>query len=82
MISDAHINTCYAETVTKKKSTRGGSRPGAGRKPILRDRVGLTVHVDGEQYDQLAKMAEEKQQSLGSLVREAITTYLKRRKKG
>ncbi len=81
MICELDINRCYPPTVAKKKSTRGGKRPGAGRKPILRDRVGLTVQFDGDQYDQLVELAEENEQSLGSIVREAITTYLKRKKK-
>ncbi len=81
MITAPNINRCYHEPVAKKKSTRGGKRPGAGRKPILRDRVALTVHVDGEQYDQLAELADEKEQSLGSVVREAITAYLAKKRK-
>ena len=81
MISAVDINSRYNHRVTKKKSTRGGWRPGAGRKPILSDRVSLTVYVDSEQYDQLAELAEEKEQSLASIAREAITAYLKRKRR-
>ena len=81
MISAADINICYNNQVAKKKKTRGGWRPGAGRKPILSDRVSLTVYVDSEQYDQLAELAEEKEQSLASIAREAITAYLKRKRR-
>ena len=80
MITAPDINFGYDQPVTQKSSW-GGKRPGAGRKPILRDRVGFTVHVDGEQYDQLTELAEEKEQSLGSVVREAITAYLTRKRK-
>ena len=81
MISAVDINSCYNDQMAKKKSTRGGWRPGAGRKPILSDRVSLTVYVDSEQYDRLAELAEEKEQSLASIAREAITAYLKRKRK-
>ena len=81
MISAVDINSCYNDQMAKKKSTRGGWRPGAGRKPILSDRVSLTVYVDSEQYDQLAELAEEKEQSLASIAREAITAYLKRKRR-
>jgi len=43
--------------------------------------VSLTVYVDSEQYDRLAELAEEKEQSLASIAREAITAYLKRKRK-
>ena len=64
----------------RKKSTHGGARPGAGRTALLRDRVGLTVQFDGEVYKRLAKLAEKREKSIGSLVREAVRIYLKRRR--
>jgi hypothetical protein len=65
----------------RKKATRGGARPGAGRKPILQNRVGLTVQFDGDVYERLAELSEKREKSIGSLVREAVAAYLTRRGK-
>jgi len=65
----------------RRKGSRGGARPGAGRKPVLRDRVGLTVQFDGSVYERLADLAEEREESIGSLVREAVAAYLTRRRR-
>jgi hypothetical protein len=65
----------------KKKSRRGGAREGAGRKPTLKDRAGLSVQLDGDSFDRLAAIAEEREVSMGSLVREAVAQYLVRRRK-
>ena len=64
----------------RKKSSHGGARPGAGRKPTLRDRVGLTVQFDGDIYERLAALAKNREESIGSLVRDAVASYLARRK--
>ena len=64
----------------RKTSRRGGARPGSGRKPILRDRVGLTVQFDGEVYYELREVADRRGVSLGSLIRRAVATYLRRGK--
>ena len=65
----------------RKKGAVGGARPGAGRKPILQNRVGLTVQFDGDVYERLAELADEHEQSIGALVREAVAAYLVRRRK-
>ena len=65
----------------RRKGTHGGARSGAGRKPILHGREGLTVQFDGDVYDRLADLAEEREVSIGSLVREAVAAYLARRRK-
>jgi hypothetical protein len=65
----------------KKRSRRGGAREGAGRKPTLKDRAGLSVQLDGDAFDRLAAIAEEREVSMGSLVREAIAQYLTIRRK-
>ena len=65
----------------KTKGTLGGWRPGAGRKPQLRDRTMLTISLEGDDYAALAALAEEREESLSSLIREALRAYLARRKK-
>ncbi len=71
----------HAVAGRKKKSRRGGAREGAGRKPTLKDRAGLSVQLDGEAFDRLAAIAEEREVSMGSVVREAVAQYLNRRRK-
>jgi predicted transcriptional regulator len=43
--------------------------------------VGLTVQFDGGVYERLAGLAEKREESIGSLVREAVAAYLARRRK-
>ena len=70
-----------APVPTRRKQGRGGARPGAGRKPTLTDRVGLSVQFDGDIYDRLAEAADESAVSMGSVVREAVAQYLARKRK-
>jgi predicted transcriptional regulator len=42
--------------------------------------VGLTVQFDGDVYDRLAELSEKREESIGSLVREAVAAYVKRQK--
>ena len=70
------------EAVPKpKKGTRGGWRPGAGRKPVLEDPVSFTGDIEGADFDALAKIAEQRRVSLASLVRAAVSAYLARQKR-
>ncbi len=76
MIRDTPTILSYTPLVTAKKSKRGGYRPGSGRKPILTDPMSIKVSLDGETYDRLAEAAEERETSMGVLVREAVERYL------
>jgi hypothetical protein len=67
--------------VRKTKGTLGGWRPGAGRKPTLRDPISFTGSVERADMDALEAIAEEKGVSVASLVREAIRAFLRRRRK-
>ncbi len=73
----------YNEDVTarKTKGTRGGWRPGAGRKPTLKDAVSFTGDIEKADMDALEAVAEKRGVSVASLVREAVRAFLKRRRK-
>ena len=66
---------------TRKKSGRGGWRPGAGRKPILHEAVSFTGDIERADIEALEAIADERGVSLASVVREALSAYLKRRKR-
>ncbi len=78
-----HSNLIYDEEVTarKTKGTLGGWRPGAGRKPTLKDAVSFTGDIERPDMDILEAIAEERGVSVASLVRAAVGAYLKRRKR-
>jgi hypothetical protein len=68
-------------TVRKPKGKRGGKRPGAGRPPTLKDPVRFLVTFERTEIDALEEIAREGDQSIASLVRSAVTAYLRRRRK-
>jgi hypothetical protein len=65
----------------KTKGTRGGWRPGAGRKPTLRDPVSFTGDIERTDMDALEAIAEERAVSVASLVRKAVVAYVKRQRR-
>ena len=65
---------------TKKvKNGRGGRRPGAGRKPTLRDPVTFSVTVERSVYRRLEALAKRKKGPLAAVVRDALAVYVARR---
>jgi hypothetical protein len=64
----------------RRKGSRGGARRGSGRHRIFEDRQGLTVQLERADYDALAGLAHERGASIGTVVRDAIRTYLARQK--
>ena len=82
MNRDAIFKLTYIARVPARRgrSKWGGSRPGAGRKTSLEDRVRLTVHLEQEDLDELRAEAAEKDVSVGHLVRKIVGTYLRRRR--
>ncbi len=65
----------------KKKTGWGGARPGAGRKPELREPYRYSMDFEGPQMDALEQIASEREVSIASVVREAVDAYLARRRK-
>ena len=65
----------------RRKSRLGGARPGAGRKRVLKDAKVLTVSLDGADYDAIAREADRREISMGTVVREAVKAHLARRRR-
>ena len=78
--SNSSDYACYMPA-RKKKPGRGGRREGAGRKPFLEDPVAFTLDIETPEMDALRALAEEREASVASLVRSAITAFLRRRKR-
>ena len=68
-------------TAQKSKGKRGGKRPGAGRPSTLKDPVRFLVTFERTEIDALEAKAKEQDQSIASLVRTAVTAYLRRRRR-
>ena len=64
----------------KTKGTWGGWRPGAGRKPTLKDPVSFTADLERADVDFLESIASRRGVSVASLVRNAVAAYVKRQK--
>jgi hypothetical protein len=62
----------------QKQSGRGGARPGAGRPAIMQEPTPFTVTIDREDYDALAKIAEEQGVTLATVVRETLRRRARR----
>jgi hypothetical protein len=56
----------------RKKWTRGGWRPGAGAKPIYRERVRITVDLEREELDGLNELARASGEPRGHFLRRTI----------
>ena len=67
-------------TIRKSKGKRGGKRPGAGRPSILKDPVRFILSIERTEIEALEEIAQERDQSIASLVRSAVTAYLRRRR--
>ncbi len=65
----------------KVKGTWGGWRPGAGRKPTLKDPISFTGELERADVDYLEKIAEKRGASVASLVRNAVAAYVQRLKR-
>ena len=82
MIACQQINLIDSDPMAaKRKSRRGGRRPGAGRKPELADPHSFSVTLEGADYAAIAEEGEERGVSLGTVVREAVRGYVARRRR-
>jgi hypothetical protein len=64
----------------KRKGTWGGARPGAGRKPVLKDPVRITLDLEQDQLDALEAMATEAEVSVSAMVRRIVADRTRRRR--
>ncbi len=65
----------------KIKGTWGGGRPGAGRKPTLKDPISFTGELERADVDYLEKIAEKRGVSVASLVRNAVSAFVQRQRR-
>lgn len=66
----------------RRKSRRGGARPGAGRPPLAEETADLTVRFERAAYQELVDLAAKRGKSAATVVREAVRAYVARRRKG
>ncbi len=62
----------------KRKSTWGGRRAGAGRKPILKGVVTYTTLLQKADVDAVKAIALRRGESVNALIRKAVTAFVKR----
>jgi hypothetical protein len=72
---------CDVAARRKTKGTLGGWRPGAGRKPELKDPARFTLDFEGADFAALETLARERGVSVASVVREAAREYVARRRR-
>ncbi len=65
----------------KVKGTWGGWRPGAGRKPTLKDPVSFTGDIERADVDYLETIASKRNVSVASLVRNAVSAFVQRQRR-
>lgn len=63
---------------SRRPASWGGARPGAGRKRIVKDPVRMGVDFERADMDALRELAEQRQVSIVSLIRKAVSQYLRR----
>ncbi len=68
-------------TIRKSKGKRGGKRPGAGRPSILKDPVRFIMSIERTEIEALEEIARKRDRSIASLVRSAVTAYVRRRRR-
>jgi hypothetical protein len=62
----------------RKKSTWGGYRKGAGRKPELEDPHRYSMDFEGPQMAALEEIGSERGVSIATVVRDAVAEYVAR----
>jgi hypothetical protein len=62
----------------KRKSTWGGARPGAGRKPVLENPRSVTFDVEEPDLEALKAISEDRGIPVAEAIRRAIRAYLRR----
>ena len=68
-------------TASRKKASHGGRRPGAGRPRVLEDKVRIAVDIERADVEALEEIADDQERSVASLVRQAVSAFLRRRRR-
>ena len=73
----------YNRWVPRRKTAKGwgGRRPGAGQKPIIKDRVLRSISFERADMKALEKIAEQRGISFSELIRTLSTAHMKRQKR-
>ena len=81
-LAESNIANYSREVAAKrKKGAWGGKRLGAGRKSTLSDPVSFTGDLERPDAEALEAIARERGVSVSSLVRRAVSAYVKRQKR-
>ena len=74
------VKTSNIEPVAarKRKSTWGGARPGAGRKPVLENPRSVNFDVEEPDLEALRVISDERGIPVAETIRRAIRAYLRR----
>ncbi len=59
----------------------GGSRQGAGRKPILKDKARITLDLERSDREALQRLAKKERRSVADLIRQAVAALLRRKRR-
>ena len=65
----------------KARDGRGGARPGAGRPPLFKDKVRISLDLERKDHEDLEKIAERWDESVAAVIRRALNTLLKRHRR-
>ncbi len=70
-----------SDMATRKQNPRlGGTRPGAGRKPVLKNPQLRSVTFEKAQIAALSKIAKRRRWTYAEAVRQAVAAFVKREK--
>ena len=65
---------------TEKKETRGGARPGAGRKPSVATHT-THVRLPVSVWDALQKIAKEEKAPVSDIIRQGVEAWIHQKEK-
>ena len=76
-----HLIDGGSEPMSKaRSSSRGGARPGSGRKRRVQEPKRIAVDLETADFERLRALAEQRNESMAELVRHAIRALLRRSK--
>ncbi len=67
-------------TATRKRTNRGGKRPGAGRPATLRNPTVFALRLEQETVDELAHLADGERRPLATYARQVLEAHVQARR--